>query len=116
MNSHAKRNCTQYNQNLVNRGSLTFWFDEECLKSWVKQPEGKGRPSFSRTVIQLGWLLRTIYRLLLRALQGFLQSILNMLITPLTSPNYTLFSKRAAEAADALPTLSRARPIEIGLC
>jgi len=38
-----------------------------------------------------------------------------MLRTQLTSPHYTLFSKKAAEAAGALPKLSRARPIEIGI-
>jgi hypothetical protein len=27
-------NWRKYNETLVNRGSLTFWFDEEAIDSW----------------------------------------------------------------------------------
>ncbi|MCU7962651.1 transposase, partial [Shewanella sp. SW32] len=39
-------NWKQYNQALINRGSLTFWIDEDAIAKWkakVKQPK-KGRP------------------------------------------------------------------------
>jgi len=38
-----------------------------------------------------------------------------MLGTPLTSPNYTLFCKRAKEAKNSLPRLSHAQPMEIAI-
>jgi len=40
------RNWSQYNKALVNRGSLTVWFDEESMASWHNtQLSGqKGRP------------------------------------------------------------------------
>jgi len=28
------RNWKEYNQALVNRGSLTYWFDEEVINAW----------------------------------------------------------------------------------
>lgn len=115
MNNHVKRDWHEYNRKLVNRGSITFWFDRECLDSWVEKPGTKGRPSFSKAVIKLGWIIKTVYRLPLRALQGFMQSILNLMGTNLASPNYTLFSKRAKEAADSLPRLSNVRPMEIAI-
>ncbi|GIU08832.1 hypothetical protein TUM4636_13980 [Shewanella glacialipiscicola] len=39
-------NWKQYNQALINRGSLTFWIDEDAIAKWkakVEQPK-KGRP------------------------------------------------------------------------
>nr|AKN39844.1 Mobile element protein [Vibrio tasmaniensis] len=33
-------NWKQYNQSLINRGSLTFWIDEEAISGWAaKQTE-----------------------------------------------------------------------------
>lgn len=115
MNNHAKRDWNEYNRNLTNRGSITFWFDKETLDSWVEKSGTKGRPAFSEMVIKLGWIIKTVYRLPLRAVQGFMDSMLQLMGTKLKSPNYTLFSKRAKEAADALPKLSDTRPLEIAV-
>ncbi len=40
------RNWSEYNKALVNRGSLTIWFDEESIAEWHNsQPSGRrGRP------------------------------------------------------------------------
>ncbi len=110
MNNHAKRDWRNYNQKLINRGSLTFWLDQDCLNSWINKCGKKGRPSFSNLVIQAGWIIKSIYRLSLRSLQGFLDSILKILKLNLKSPNYTLFCKRAKESADSLPKLSNKKP------
>lgn len=38
-------NWTQYNKALINRGSLTFWVDEEAIAEWKQNKQGKrGRP------------------------------------------------------------------------
>ena len=113
MNNHAKRDWRKYNQKLVNRGSITFWLDKECLDSWVNKTGKKGRPPFSNLVIQAGWIIKSIYRLSLRALQGFLKSILKLLQVDLKSPHYSLFCKRAKEASEALPPLSNRRPTDL---
>jgi IS5 family transposase len=115
MKNHAKRDWHQYNQKLINRGSITFWFDKECLDSWIEKTGTKGRPSFSTSVIQLGWIIKTVYRLPLRSLQGFMLSILRLMGTELLVPSYTLFCKRAKEAAEALPRLSNNRAMEIAI-
>jgi hypothetical protein len=78
MNNHAKRDWHEYNQKLINRGSLTFWLDQNCLNSWINKCGKKGRPSFSNLVIQAGCRFKSIYRLSLRSLQGFLDSILKI--------------------------------------
>jgi hypothetical protein len=67
-------------------------------------------PSFSNSVIQAGCSVKSIYRLLLRSLQGFLDSILKIINVNLKSQRYTLFFKRAKESADCLPKLSNKKP------
>ena len=38
-------NWKQYNKALINRGSLTFWIDEEAIAEWKQNKQGKrGRP------------------------------------------------------------------------
>lgn len=40
------RNWTQYNESLVNRGNITFWFSDDVLKLWNHRNQGcrRGRP------------------------------------------------------------------------
>ncbi|NDD59391.1 MAG: IS5 family transposase [Chlamydiae bacterium] len=115
MKNHAKRDWREYNKKLTNHGSLTFWFDPECLKDWIEKDGKRGRPSFSESVIQLGLIIRTVYKLPLRALQGFLESILRLIKVDLHSPHYSLFSKRAAKSLISLPKLSNTKPVEIAI-
>lgn len=111
--NHAKRDWKQYNQKLINRGSITFWLEQECLNSWVNKSKKRGRPSFNQSVIQAGWIIKSVYRLSLRSLQGLLESILRLLKLDLHSPHYSLFCKRAKEASENLPKLSNRRPTDL---
>lgn len=85
------RNCKQYNQSLINRGSITFWFDEETVASWhsAKRSGRPGRPNtYSDAVIRCGLAARAVFRLTLRSLQGFFKSIIALLKLDLKSPHY----------------------------
>lgn len=115
MKNHAKRSWSEYNRKLVNRGSITFWLNKECLESWKVKSGKKGRPPFSQAVIQAGLIIKTVYNLPLRSLEGFFGSILKMLEVDLKVPHYSLFCKRAKEVAEALPKLSNRRPIELAI-
>lgn len=110
---HAKRNWQQYNKNLVNRGNISVWFDKDVLNQWTEKKKKRGRPAFSSLVIQAAWFLKTFYRCTLRALQGLIDSLLTLLKQDLKSPNYTVFCKRAAQAAALLPKLSARRPTDL---
>jgi len=39
-------NWNAYNKALVNRGSLTFWLDEQAIQAWYDEPQtsSRGRP------------------------------------------------------------------------
>lgn len=92
------RNWRQYNQSLVNRGSITFWFDEDTIKNWysVERSNKPGRPdTYSDDAIRCGLLIKAVFRTALRALQGFLSSIIKVLQLDIACPHYSVFSRRA---------------------
>ncbi|WP_198244964.1 transposase [methane-oxidizing endosymbiont of Gigantopelta aegis] len=72
------KNWSNYNQALINRGSLTLWFEESMIKQW-HQPEKtgyRGSPmTYSDTAIQCALTLRELFKLPLRATQGCLLSL-----------------------------------------
>ena len=109
MNNHVNHGWSEYNRNLVNRGSITFWISEKCLNSWVQKTGKNGRPSSSTAVIQASLIIETVYNLPLRALQSSLSSV------DLKCPHYFLFCKRAKKATASLPKLSKSKPMEIAI-
>lgn len=84
----------------MNRGSITFWFDTAAYENWHStERTGKpGRPdTYSDAAIRCGLAIKAVFRIALRALQGFLQSVLKLLGLDLTCPHYSVFSRRAKD-------------------
>ena len=91
-------NWSEYNEALCKRGSVTFWIDDSAVEAWqCKTHHGKrGRGfQFSDTAIETALMIKGIFSLPLRALQGFIDSIFTLMRVPLRSPNYTSISKRS---------------------
>ena len=68
-------NWKQYNQSLINRGSLSFWIDEEAISGWAQSKQNKlGRPRrFSDLAITTALIMvKRVFSMPLRALQGFI--------------------------------------------
>lgn len=97
-------NWKQYNKALINRGSLTFWIDEGR-----ETKQGKcGRPRrFSDFAITTALMLKRVFSMPLRALQGFLNSVFTLANIPLVSPHYTCISRRAKEVEVSFKTKTR---------
>ncbi|HEV7738053.1 MAG TPA: transposase, partial [Chlamydiales bacterium] len=94
------RNWKQYNESLVNRGSITFWFDEASINTWhSSEKSGKpGRPdTYSDDAIRCGLMIKAVFRIALRALQGFIKSLITILGLDLTCPHYSVFCRRAKD-------------------
>ncbi|PCS22488.1 Mobile element protein [Candidatus Enterovibrio escicola] len=94
---HNISNWKQYNQALVNRGSVTFWRYVAVIKVWhcLKHHGHRGREFiFSNTAIETALMVKGIFRLPLRGLEGFLNAVLTLMTFPLKSPTYTCISKR----------------------
>jgi hypothetical protein len=91
-------NWREYNRSLVNRGSITFLFDENAIQKWysVERTNKPGRPeTYSDDAIRCGLMIRAVFRVALRFLQGFVDSILQILGLDLKCPHYSVFSRRA---------------------
>ncbi|WP_341501922.1 IS5 family transposase [Gallaecimonas sp. GXIMD4217] len=92
------RNWSQYNEALVKRGSLTFWLDEAAIRSWHStQPNGKrGRDlHYSDQAITTALMIQAVFGLSLRATEGFINSLFELMGLELSSPDYSSISKRA---------------------
>ncbi len=106
-----KRTWQEYNQNLVNRGRVTFYIDPKLLKPMRRKRHQNGRPRiFSHPLIQLLLLLKIQYRLTYRALEGFAKDILPLLHEEIKLPSYSIICRRAPEIGALLPKLSKRRP------
>lgn len=95
---HKISNWKQYNQALVQRGSLTVWMDEQAIQQWHCQTHhgrrGRGF-HYSDSAIETALMLKAVFKLPLRALEGFINSLFQLMNVPLQSPDYSCISKRA---------------------
>jgi len=91
------RNWRDYNKSLVKRGSLTLWFDEESIKKWHKATRTKrrGRPRrYANIAIQCMLTLKLVYDLSLRATQGLVESLIELLDLPIEAADYSTVCRR----------------------
>ncbi|HFV1848933.1 TPA: transposase, partial [Escherichia coli] len=66
-----------YNKALINRGSITFWLDDKAIQAWYESatPSSRGRPQrYSDLAITTVLVIKRVFRLTLRAAQGFIDS------------------------------------------
>ncbi len=91
-------NWKQYNQALINRGSVTFWLCDDTCSNWLNSCHqgGRGRTyTFSDKAIQAALAIKGIFNLSLRATQGFIDSIFDLMGAKFRSHGYTCISKLA---------------------
>ena len=103
-------NWSTYNKALINRGSLTFWLDDEAIQAWYESatPSSRGRPQrYSDLAITTVLVIKRVFRLTLRAAQGFIDSIFALMNVPLRCPDYTSVSKRAKPVNVSFKTSTR---------
>lgn len=96
--SYKTTNWKPYNKALINRGSLTFWINEETTE-WKQNKQGK-RGRLRRTselAITTALMVKRIFSMQLRALQDFLDSVFKLANIPIVCPHYTCISRRAKE-------------------
>ncbi len=102
------RNWKEYNEALVKRGSLTLWFDEEVIKAWhlVSIIDDRGAPpTYSDVAILCALSLKVIFQLPLRATEGLLCSLVELMGLPIKVPDYTTLSRRQAKLRVEIPSL-----------
>ncbi len=78
-------NWSIYNNALRQRGSLTVWLDESAISAWTDNsvPERRGRPlHYTDMAITTVLMMKRVFNLSIRALQGFVDSIFTLMKLP----------------------------------
>lgn len=112
--SYRIRNWRQYNKALVKRGSLTLWFDEKSIQKWhnVELSGKQGRSfTYSEIAIECMLTLKAVFHLPLRATQGLVMSLVELLKLPICVPDYSTLSRRQGKLDIALQTHKRNEPV-----
>ena len=91
---YSTTNWSSYNQALINRGNIAIWFDPKT--QWYAQSEGKhGRnQTYSDTAIQCCLMIKSLFRLSLRMVTGFVQSLIKLCELDWIAPDYSTLSRR----------------------
>jgi IS5 family transposase len=110
------RNWPEYNVALVNRGSLTLWVDEAALTDWHHHGHSgqRGKPRlYSELAITCMATLQVVYRLPLRATQGLLRSIMQLLGVKLEVPDYSTLCRRRQTLEVSLPVHAEGKSLHL---
>jgi IS5 family transposase len=100
-------NWSSYNSALINRGNLSIWFDPKT--QWYAQPKGKhGRnQTYSDTAIQCCLMIKSLFRLSLRMVTGFVQSLIHLCRLDWTAPDYSTICRRQKHIDIAINFISK---------
>lgn len=106
------RNWRDYNKSLVKRGEITLWINSSVLSN--PHISGRGRPRlYSNSLIEAGLLLKNVYQLTFRQLEGFIKSIYSLMGINEDVPNYTTLCRRQEGISIKLPKLNRGQALTI---
>ena len=109
-------NWGKYNESLVQRGSITFWFCEETIEKWRHDNAnpGVGHPFvYSDTAVECLLVLRELFQLPYRQTEGLGKSLVELMRIELDIPDYTSLAKRAAKMGISLDIAKHTGPIDV---
>jgi hypothetical protein len=91
------RNWHEYNEALVNRGSLDVWISKEGKEKWYAEPTGAqgAQQIYSDVAISVVLTMQKVFHLPLRAVEGFVGSVFRMTNMRLVVPDYSTLSRRS---------------------
>ena len=100
-------NWAEYNAALCRRGEIDVWLSEEAIAQWYEANriyDGTGSTKrYTDFAIRTCHEIRQVYRLPLRQMQGFINSLFRIMNVPLSCPNYSCLSKRLRELGIKVP-------------
>lgn len=109
-------NWRDYNEALVQRGDITFWFDDDVIDAWEHDNDKpkNGRPfTYSDLAVECLLTLRELFRLPYRQTEGLGRSLVKLMQVEVTIPDYSSLAKRAAKLGISLSVTARRGPIDV---
>ena len=109
-------NWSEYDRSLVARGEITFWFDQAAItRRWTPEPTGKrGAPwRYSDWTIETLLVLKHVFHLPYRSLEGLGRSVMRLMGLDLPIPNHSHLSRRARTLTVQIPRQERMEPIHV---
>lgn len=105
------KNWRDYNEGLKKRYAITAHVNAEVLKKPEKIKYQRGRPrEYSQAFIEMALVIKAVYRLPYRGLEGFLRSLLG---SKERLPDYTTICIRAATVEAALKIIARGERVHL---
>ena len=92
------RNWKQYEAGLIQRGSISFWINDDAIDQWNPEAKDKTRgrqEEYSDLALQICLTFRLLYRQALRPTEGFINSLLKLMDLDLIYPDHTTLSRRS---------------------
>ena len=92
--TYGTTNWSTYNKALISRGNISIWLDSAT--QWYAPSIGKhGRnQTYSDTAIQCCLVIKSLFRLSLRMVTGFVQSLIKLCRLDWTAPDYSTICRR----------------------
>ena len=109
-------NWRKYNESLVQRGSITFWFSEDVIDQWhhANDRPKVGHPFvYSDTAVECLLVVRELFQLPYRQTEGLGKSLTQLMQIALDIPDYTSLAKRAARLGVVLDVRKHSGPIDV---
>lgn len=99
------KNWPEYDQALVQRGSITFWISADFEKTWMHTGEKQRGSQFdySDQAILVMLTVKEVFHLTNRGVEGFVRSVFRMMRINLPVPDHTTLSKRGKDLKVNLP-------------
>lgn len=109
-------NWRDYNESLVQRGDITFWFDEDVIDAWEHDNDEPkiGRPfTYSDMAVECLLTMRELFRLPYRQTEGLGRCLAKLMQVDVAIPDYSSLAKRAAKLKVSLSVATRKGPIDV---
>jgi hypothetical protein len=99
------RNWSEYEQALVQRGSITFWLSDDIGQIWLYDGEKQRGSQFdySDKAIEIMLTLKEVFHLTNRSVEGFVRSLFQMMKIGLPVPDHSTLSRRSKTLKVKLP-------------
>ena len=99
------KNWSEYDQALVQRGSITFWMSDDFEKTWMHTGEKQRGSQFdySDQAILVMLTVKEVFHLTNRGVEGFVRSLFRMMKINLPVPDHSTLSKRGKDLKVNLP-------------